>query len=159
MRRTGRPTGRPKGSGVTPLFVRFITKIEVAPNGCWLWTGALNSGYGVVWDGAKVQRAHRVSYELFRGPLPVGTHGDHLCRTPRCVNPWHLDPVSKKENTLRGNSLAAQHARQTHCIHGHEFTPENTRIYSCAGQPFMRICRQCNAIRQRTYHQKRRATA
>lgn len=70
--------------------------------------------------------AHRVAYNLLFGPDPDGLEPDHLCRNPGCVNPSHLEWVDHKENVLRGESPFALRARQTHCVNGHEFTPENT---------------------------------
>lgn len=95
---------------------------------CWIWTGGRQSaGYGRLSFGARTL-AHRAVYELLVGPIPEGLTLDHLCRVPLCVNPDHLEPVTRGENVLRGNGLSAQRARQTHCIHGHEFTPENTGL-------------------------------
>jgi hypothetical protein len=74
---------------------------------------------------------------------------DHLCRVPLCVNPEHLEPVTLRENILRGESLSARRARQTHCKHGHEFTAANTYV-TVKGQ---RYCRACDRIRHRRYWQ------
>ena len=80
---------------------------EPEPNtGCWIWTGAtLNEGYGKIGVGRRGEGhrlAHRIMYELLRGPIPDGKELDHLCRFPRCINPWHLEPVTRSENQLRG---------------------------------------------------------
>ena len=91
---------------------RFAEKYEVDENvGCWLWTAGKTNGYGVFWDGEKVVLAHRWGYEFYRGPLPVWVPGkspecDHLCREPTCVNPWHLEAVSRAENIRRGDKRA-----------------------------------------------------
>lgn len=95
--------------------------------GCWLWRGANTpQGYGRVhspsaWrpDCPKLMGAHRVSYELLVGPIPDGLVLDHKCRTPACVNPAHLEPVTGKENNLRGS------AHITHCPQGHAYEPDN----------------------------------
>lgn len=107
---------------------RFWAKVDKTDT-CWLWTGAKAAGYGRFFvssdRGAKrIDGAHRVAYELMVGPIPEGLHIDHLCRTPACVNPAHLEPVTIAVNTQRG--LAGQPRRA--CKHGHEFTPENTYI-------------------------------
>lgn len=73
--------------------------------GCWLWAGARDSsGYScVVIDGHTVG-AHRAMFRLHRGPIPKGTELDHRCRVRHCVNPEHLEPVTRAENTQRGHT-------------------------------------------------------
>ena len=124
---------------------RFWTHVQRTPT-CWLWTGALfHNGYGIFTRAGRVNvRAHRYSYELRHGPIADGLTIDHLCRTRSCVNPDHLEPVSLRENILRGDGPAARHAVQTHCLRGHEFTPENTRV--AQGR---RHCRACERGRAR----------
>lgn len=78
-----------------------------------------------------------------KGPIPAGLQLGHLCRNRACVNPDYLDPVTPCVNTMRGYSVTALRARQTHCIHGHEFTPENTLIERGS----RRVCRTCRDLR------------
>ncbi|WP_414713994.1 HNH endonuclease signature motif containing protein [Scandinavium sp.] len=73
----------------------------------------------------RVAKAYRVSYELFVGPVPEGLELDHLCRNKLCVNPKHLEAVTSKENTMRGNNQTVAQSRQTHCLRGHELTRDN----------------------------------
>lgn len=73
------------------------------PGGCWIWTGSVEGkGYGHPTIAGKKHPAHRLAYELLVGPVPEGLHLDHLCRVRRCVNPEHLEPVTSRENSLRG---------------------------------------------------------
>ena len=98
--------------------------------GCWLWTGTRNAyGYGVTQYGGKTTQAHRLAYELRVGPIPHGMQIDHTCRTRHCVNPDHLEVVTRKENILRGESPAAQQARRTHCPRNHELAGDNLRVH------------------------------
>ena len=128
-------------------YERFVPKVEIdRETGCWNWTASTTpGGYGSLSlpNGERCV-AHRFSYEHHVGPIPDGLQIDHLCRNRRCVNPEHLEPVTQRENILRGESTAAQRARQTHCKRGHEFTPDNlvqTVRY--------RSCKTCH--RQRMY--------
>lgn len=76
-------------------------------SGCWIWPNLDVSGYGQIWVGSRndgTRRrmlAHRASYETFCGPIPDGLGLDHLCATPACVNPDHLEPVTNRENLRR----------------------------------------------------------
>jgi hypothetical protein len=100
---------------------------QVQPNGCWLWTGKVNSrGYGYVPGGTGSIAAHRFSYKAHGRKIPEGMVLDHLCNNRLCVNPDHLNPTTDRENTLRANGPTAVNARKTHCKRGHEFTAENT---------------------------------
>jgi hypothetical protein len=67
-------------------------------NGCWMWTGSIENGYARI--GSKL--AYRVMYERAHGAVPYGLELDHTCRVRACVNPDHLEPVTKAENIRRG---------------------------------------------------------
>lgn len=112
-----------KGRPPVSVKERLMALCEpVTESGCWIWLGALShNGYGFIGtgEGNKIRRAHRVSYELHIGPIPEGMQLDHLCRVRCCINPWHCEVVTLKENVLRGVGLSAQNARKTHCKNGH----------------------------------------
>lgn len=109
---------------------------------CWIWTGSYSSpGYGQAWDGSRTRPAHSLIYELLVGPIPDGMELDHLCRVRACVNPDHIEPVTHAENMRRSTEA------RTHCIHGHEFTPENTAHKKATGARECLICRRQNNLR------------
>jgi hypothetical protein len=108
---------------------RFWQKVEKTDT-CWWWRGALTPQDGGHFRGAfrvngRLQKAHRVAYELVVGPIPDGLQIDHLCRNPQCVNPAHLEPVTGAENTRRADPNAPRRAA-THCQRGHPFDEANT---------------------------------
>lgn len=121
---------------ITELPPRMASKVIVTAE-CWLWTGAINSkGYGVAWIDGKAVLAHRHSFLLAKGEIPDGKQIDHLCMVTTCVNPAHLEAVTQLENMRR------RFAAQTHCRHGHEFTPANTYVRERADHT-ARECRTC----------------
>jgi HNH endonuclease len=144
-----------------PLRQRVLAKLVIDPSGCVLWTGQLNgAGYGEVYvdrtpgrrqtANANFAFVHRLMYEWFVGPIPEGLVIDHLCRTPRCASPAHLEAVTQRENVRRGMGFAGVRSRQTHCIRDHEFTEANTYISGNG----TRHCKECARIRD----QRRAAT-
>lgn len=81
------------------IAVRFSTKWEAVPSGCWEWRGRLNDdGYGTLGEGGKNVLAHRLSIRLFRGELPEGSLACHRCGVRKCVNPAHLYAGSHTDN-------------------------------------------------------------
>ena len=122
---------------------RFSRKYVVADDGCWQWTASKNEhGYGHFWNGSRVAPAHRWSLEFHVGPVPEGLELDHFCRNRSCVNPEHLEPVTRAENNRRAA------AAQTHCINGHEFTEENT-VVRRHGYRKCRTCKRAADLRWR----------
>lgn len=115
---------------------------------CWLWTGATfpRGGYGQFRGRAgKTVRAHRFSYEFVIGPIPTGLQLDHLCRVHHCVNPAHLEPVTNRENILRGVLWCSA---KTHCSAGHEYSVTNTYIRP-NGHRVCKICKNAGWARWR----------
>lgn len=133
----------------------LVGKIWFKP-GCWEWTGYINPyGYGEVRVGPRMEKAHRVAYEFWVGPIPEGLDLDHLCRNRGCVNPSHLEPVTRRVNVLRGEGITARRARSDRCVQGHEYTPENT-----LNREGFRRCRACrNAQNHKQYLRRRAAQA
>jgi hypothetical protein len=129
-----------------PLLDRALAKVKY-DHGCWLFTGAKVNGYGVVNRGGRASTilVHRAVYEHLVGPIPHRHDLDHLCRTPACCNPLHLEPVTHAENMRRGIGGLVKRAI-THCPKGHEYTPENTRLKQPGDR---RECRECGRIYER----------
>lgn len=143
-----------------PAIERLMAKIppDRTEDGCWLWQGhRTTDGYGqlrVGGRGTSNAMAHRISYELFVGPIPDGHHIDHLCRVPSCVNPSHLEPVTPQENTLRGHGYPAVVIRTDSCGRGHEGFEENAYVNPRTG---LRRCRECRRIWERERYARSRA--
>lgn len=122
---------------------RFWSKVDVTED-CWLWRAVTDvEGYGRFRIRGGMERAHRVAYTFVVGPIPDGLVLDHLCRVKSCVNPFHLEPVSRWENVRRSDNLFAAQSRRTHCKRGHEFTEANTNLRP----PNRRECRACKYAR------------
>lgn len=144
---------------------RFLPKFErLSDSECWMWSAHRDrGGYGQFSVGGRLRRAHRVAYELFVGPIPEGRQIDHTCHDPQtcaggrscphraCVNPAHLQPVTNRENVLRGIGPTAVNAAKTHCNHGHSL--EDAYIERDGG----RNCRHCQRRRSRKYEQRKAA--
>jgi hypothetical protein len=120
---------------------RFWAKVDKSGD-CWTWTALIHTaGYGSFrpHNQGPVLYAHRYAYELEVAQIPEGMVLDHLCRNRRCVNPAHLEPVTHRENILRGTGASARNVDKTHCPKGHPYTDDNT--YRAKGHG--RECRAC----------------
>lgn len=129
---------------------RIFATIEVTDT-CWNWLGEITSGYGRAFYNGKRIMAHRLFYELFNGEIPANLEIDHLCRNRFCVNPEHLEAVTRSENAKRAAPfITYTNSLKTHCPQGHEYTSNNTRKYGDQG----RKCLECKRARDRNYVNK-----
>lgn len=147
---------------LTPDDKWFRGKISIDPDaGCWLWSGRImrgGYGHGYGRKGMRTNCAHRLVYDRLVGPIPPGHDLDHLCRVRRCVNPDHLEPVTRSENLRRG--LTGKHYRvRTECAKGHPLVGANVihgvrkGHVAADGKPVdfaTRLCRICANARKRT---------
>lgn len=143
-----------RGVSVGSINSRLEALSMPEPNsGCLIWIGhAKKNGYGTLatkrggrWT---TMLAHRVSYETHIGPIPNGKDLDHKCRVRCCINPAHLEPVSRSENLDRSPIMNRQ-TDKTHCPRGHSYSGVNTR-----GQ---RVCSKCLAAAAMRYRKNRKS--
>lgn len=128
---------------------RFWEKVALPSNAgeCWEWqAGKDKDGYGKFSLVGRTVRPHRLSYVLRYGSIPEGLELDHTCRNRACINPSHLDPVTGKVNTLRGETITAQNARRTECVNGHPFDVSYVRDGTRR-----RGCSICNKAKQKKH--------
>jgi hypothetical protein len=125
-------------------FFKHVNKTD----GCWLWTGTKSDkGYGIFYLNGKRARAHRLAYESIIQEVPNGFQLDHLCRNPSCVNPSHLEIVTSRENTIRGQQFRVRIGQSKHgklkqfCKHGHPLSGDNLYIPPGGGYRSCRACR------------------
>lgn len=133
------------GAAVLDLLPeRLRRRIEVSPDGCWLWTGHINrGGYGILGARPRPLLAHRLVWEALKGLPPEVLHHDPDC-PKSCVNPEHLSPTTNSEHP---DSAPAWQSSKTHCAQGHKFTEANTYRPARGG----RICRRCRRENMQRY--------
>ena len=134
-----------------PSYINFghiQEKFHVDKNGCWIWDGVLSRGYPKITINYERYYVHRIAFKIFNGHLMKHLEIDHLCRVTRCINPSHLEQVSKYVNNMRSNSLTAIYARRKKCPKGHEYTRYTPKGY--------RYCVKCRDERNAIWRAKMR---
>lgn len=140
------------------LATRVQMRVSIEDRGhdtpCWISDrAAQRNGYTKIGLGGKTYLTHRVSYEAHIGPIPDGMQLDHLCRQRACCNPDHLEPVTCRENLVRGVTIIAAQVSATHCLKGHPFDATNTRMTNLG----KRVCRTCDRARASQYRERRQS--
>jgi HNH endonuclease len=164
----------PTASSMDTLALRFWSKVREDNSGCWLWTGArYYNGYGVMRVGGRYDGfntgAHRIAWQLTRGPIKDGLMVCHRCDVKLCVNPDHLFLGTGSENA-RDSVQKGRHPKThvTHCPQGHAYNQFNTYIEKKTSGPGRKckVCMRAHSLlatqryRQRqTYMARRRSTA
>lgn len=135
-----------------PFPERFWNKVDKTGD-CWIWKGKPGpGGYARCVNATGLYEfAHRIAYQIVIGQIPEGLQLDHLCRVRLCVRPEHLEPVTGRENTLRGTSPSAYNAVKTHCSNGHLLAGPNLYIDTRK----RRVCRACQMQWQRDYRARK----
>ena len=146
------------GKKPTPASERFHGKYRVMESGCWEWTGSISTqGYGRISENNRPLYAHRVSYEMHKGPIPDGLVVDHICRVRSCVNPDHLQAITNSENLLSGTAPTVLLHWLKRCKQGHDMTdPRNVYVRPDNGR---RACHECIRQRSRKTAGQNRASA
>lgn len=145
-----------RGKKATPAKVRFKNKFVVdKQSGCWEWTASkVKGGYGQFYIGPEQKdktTAHRASYLLFKGEIPEGHDVDHICNNPGCVNPDHLQTLTRQENLYRSPYFGDGQK----CPHGHLKTTENRYEYEYGGLS-KSTCKICVINRAKAHQLKKK---
>lgn len=113
-----------KRKAAMPKFKKLSLSMPIEQsNGCWIWQGSFNmsgGGYGQFLFAGHMRQAHRLFYQLFKGPIPEKYHVHHKCEDPKCVNPDHLEALGHREHLSRHQSskLSVIKAREIRCLYG-----------------------------------------
>lgn len=139
------PRQRRSAPEPTSLEEKFTRRVISSPD-CLLWTGANIKGYGHIGHRGQSLKAHRVAWERVYGPIPDGLQVDHLCRVRLCVNPAHMELVTREENLARA---VRYYDVPEVCRNGHVYT-EQTRYIDPQGRTGCIPCRRDANRRYRT---------
>lgn len=154
---------------VKPPIERFLALVNIVPGGCWEWLGSKSktTGYGqFILSARRGEKRVRIApyrfiWEYLNGTMADGLEPDHTCNNRACCNPAHIEPVTHGENQRRsyargrkrpGVDYNPRPVSTTHCLRGHEYTPETLYINSQKA----RVCRICDRARCRAYQERRR---
>lgn len=132
---------------------------EVEPHLCWNWIGSMSKGgYGRIrLPGLYDVYAHRVAFVLKNGYVSSDMVVDHKCRNRRCVNPDHLREVTHRVNSLENSvSVPSYNFKKTHCVNGHEFTPDNIIAVDLPSGHKGRSCATCIHTMRRKFIEKQK---
>ena len=143
------PWNKEKFNSPKYVIKRFNSLYKIKPNMCWEWIGSTRGGYSQFWFMGINILGHKFSYEFFNGHIPKGMTVDHICRNKLCVNPFHLDLVTRRENVLRGTNQIMKNATKTHCPNNHEYSGDNLKFTKMG-----RVCATCARFRRIKYRLK-----
>lgn len=137
----------------------FWSKVDIrSENECWPWLGCKDKdGYGQLRWADKYERqnvkAHRVAWELKKGPIPEGLGVLHNCDSPDCINyEKHMFLGTQADNQRDMSAKGRNHnTAKKFCVNGHAFTEENTYRSIENGKP-RRHCRRCMLLAQRRHN-------
>jgi hypothetical protein len=128
-------------SDIRWMVKRLVLDVTVSDVGCWEWRGGSTGGRGVMALAGTTQYVYHLTYQFFTGPIPGGLTLDHLCRNPACVNPDHLEVVTRAVNVRR------QAATATTCRNGHPIS--ESYVHPTTGYRRCRLChREAERVRR-----------
>lgn len=141
-------------------FWRYVRKTD----GCWLWTGTKLLGYGRIYvpGTMRTTSAHRLSYEMHKGPIPPGLFVCHSCDTPACVNPDHLWAGTSEENSkdrhAKGRTRVQRGEKQGHARLTEGQVREIRALYAAGGTSYYKLADRFGVHWMTICHIVKRAT-